>query len=311
MTISFQQERTEMIKVLYVMGEGRSGSTLLDLLLGQFDEFSSLGEMQYFWQRGLVNNEKCSCSRSFGECDFWQSIMHIFKYSYLVEKTNDVNVLISPSKYIKNKGWQISDKRKKEIQEILLQLYTKIQVMNGSNVLIDSSKEYLYFNILNGIPEIEISVIHLVRDPRAVTFSWMSKKERNQDGYKYMIRLSSFQSATHWLYRNCMAHIAKRNVKNYKLIKYEYFVLNPKAMISMILTEFKYEVSNKDAFLEGGVVNPLNSHVVAGNPARLSKEPLIIKLDERWRQGLDFFDRLKVSVICMPLMFIYGYSLFK
>lgn len=39
------------VKVLYVIGWGRSGSTILDNVLGQLDGCFSTGELHYFWER--------------------------------------------------------------------------------------------------------------------------------------------------------------------------------------------------------------------------------------------------------------------
>ena len=44
--------------VLYVAGAGRSGSTLLDNLLGQIPGFFSAGELRYVWERGLIDGRQ-------------------------------------------------------------------------------------------------------------------------------------------------------------------------------------------------------------------------------------------------------------
>src|SRR5205823_1051409 len=49
-------------KVLYIAGPGRSGSTVLDQVLGELPGFVSTGELQALWQRGLVERRPCGCS---------------------------------------------------------------------------------------------------------------------------------------------------------------------------------------------------------------------------------------------------------
>jgi len=44
----------EKIKVVYIGGVGRSGSTLIDLLAGQADGFFSVGEIIWIWQRNCL-----------------------------------------------------------------------------------------------------------------------------------------------------------------------------------------------------------------------------------------------------------------
>ncbi|MGH2812195.1 MAG: hypothetical protein ACRDI1_05730, partial [Actinomycetota bacterium] len=62
------------VRVLYIGGAGRSGSTLLDLMLGQLPGFFAAGELKYVWDRGLLRNELCGCGSSFRECPFWTAV---------------------------------------------------------------------------------------------------------------------------------------------------------------------------------------------------------------------------------------------
>ena len=45
-----------MTDVLYLLGKGRSGSTLLSMALGELDGFFAAGELRFFWRRGLVED---------------------------------------------------------------------------------------------------------------------------------------------------------------------------------------------------------------------------------------------------------------
>ena len=56
------------VRVLFIGGLGRSGSTLLDRMLGQLDGVWSVGELVHIWQRGLQENNLCGCGRRFRDC---------------------------------------------------------------------------------------------------------------------------------------------------------------------------------------------------------------------------------------------------
>jgi hypothetical protein len=59
------------VKVLYVAGLGRSGSTILANTLGQVEGFFSGGELNFIWKHALIENRLCGCGRPARECPFW------------------------------------------------------------------------------------------------------------------------------------------------------------------------------------------------------------------------------------------------
>src|SRR4051794_25472795 len=69
--------RTSPIRLIYIAGMSRSGSTLLDRLLGTSGTAVSLGEVAHLWGRGLVNGQLCGCSQPVPDCQFWAGILSI------------------------------------------------------------------------------------------------------------------------------------------------------------------------------------------------------------------------------------------
>ena len=67
-------DRTDGWRVLYVGGWGRSGSTLLDRMLGQVPKVISVGEVREIFQRGCVENRLCGCGVHFLDCSFWSAV---------------------------------------------------------------------------------------------------------------------------------------------------------------------------------------------------------------------------------------------
>src|SRR5258706_786037 len=62
------------VRVLFIGGMGRSGSTLLDRMLGSAPGVVSVGELRKFWRRGVVTNELCGCGQPIRECPFWRDV---------------------------------------------------------------------------------------------------------------------------------------------------------------------------------------------------------------------------------------------
>jgi hypothetical protein len=66
---------SDRVKVLYIAGSGRSGSTILDNTLGQIDGFFSVGELRYIWERGLIEDRLCGCGERVHQCPFWAAAL--------------------------------------------------------------------------------------------------------------------------------------------------------------------------------------------------------------------------------------------
>src|SRR5262245_21004542 len=62
------------VRVLFIGGLGRSGSTLLERLLCEMPGVAAMGEVVHLWQRGLADGERCACGRAFGQCPFWTRV---------------------------------------------------------------------------------------------------------------------------------------------------------------------------------------------------------------------------------------------
>jgi hypothetical protein len=72
--VSTAPTEEEPVKVAFIGGWGRSGSTLLASMLGEVPRMTPVGELRYIWERGLHDDELCGCGERFGECPFWQAV---------------------------------------------------------------------------------------------------------------------------------------------------------------------------------------------------------------------------------------------
>jgi hypothetical protein len=64
-----------MLKLIYITGYGRSGSTILDILLGQHEEIFGMGELSTMCRHVWLNNEYCACGARIQACAVWASVM--------------------------------------------------------------------------------------------------------------------------------------------------------------------------------------------------------------------------------------------
>src|SRR5512146_3068683 len=63
-------------KLLFIAGDGRSGTTLVARLLGELDNYFNAGEMlQHFFDEKMHKRDMpCGCNRRAAECEFWCDI---------------------------------------------------------------------------------------------------------------------------------------------------------------------------------------------------------------------------------------------
>ena len=63
------------LNLLVVVGTTRSGSTLLDVLLGDTPSLFVGGEPNMIWERGYLREQPCSCGEPVQRCEFWSEVM--------------------------------------------------------------------------------------------------------------------------------------------------------------------------------------------------------------------------------------------
>ena len=60
--------------IIYIGGYGRSGSTVLDIVLGDHPELHSLGEFQNFFNIFHDPGMKCPCGQAYAACPEWSRV---------------------------------------------------------------------------------------------------------------------------------------------------------------------------------------------------------------------------------------------
>ncbi len=60
--------------VVYIAGSGRSGSTLLDRMLGQMPGVTAIGELAQLWRPGELDKLVCGCGTPVRSCPFWSRV---------------------------------------------------------------------------------------------------------------------------------------------------------------------------------------------------------------------------------------------
>jgi hypothetical protein len=305
--------RDDKVKVLYIAGGWRSGSTLLDNVLGQIEGFFSGGEIVHVWEENFLEDRVCGCGAAFRECPVWRRVTgeaygdadlvdaeEMVRLLYSSVRTRHVPLMLMPG------GRALLKARLRWYLDNLENLYQGIGSATGSRVVVDSSKAPLYGYMLETIPSIDLYVVHLVRDPRAVAYSWLRKKWQPDKGFSLPI-YSPVRSALTWDVMNLIIEcFRRRSPGRYLKVRYEDFMNDPKETVGRILDLVQKEVPPLP-FLADHRVELGTNHTVSGNPVRFMTGTVELKLDDEWQEKMKRSDKNTVTGLTLPLLFRYGY----
>lgn len=171
------------MKIIAISGSGRSGSTLLSLLLSQEPHVFNLGQLRHLW-RSFNDHETCSCGETLPQCPI---------YGDLVATSEELHergkAFIKDAANFADWGDAESRQNLREqhatflagIHALLHNIANKTQASH----FVDSSKipeMALAFDLLE---DVELYLLNLVRDPRAVVCSWHKKKNSYSAAVRY------------------------------------------------------------------------------------------------------------------------------
>jgi hypothetical protein len=302
------------IRILYIGGFGRSGSTLLERTLSRVDGFCAVGEVRHIWDRSFAGNQLCGCGQAFRDCAFWRAVAHAaFGGFDLIDAERMVRLKqqVDRTRYIPSALAQWPARYRECFSEyafMLGRLYRAIRDVSGCRVIIDSSKEPSYAFVLRALPGVDLSILHLIRDSRAVAFSWLKKKQRPEVHWKHelMARYSPVSSAIHWVTFNTLMHGGRAAAPRYLRLHYEDFARAPETVVRRVLTWIGAGTAALSG-VDGHTLAAGIDHTASGNPMRFERGAVTIKSDEEWRTRMAGRDRLLVTLGTLPLLLAYGY----
>jgi len=299
-----------LIDVIFIAGSGRSGSTLLDRVLGTLPNASSYNELRAIPKRGLGENQRCACGNSFRICEFWSRVIKISEIdndsaSTLIEQQLTVDRLSAFLKIFLGIGGKKFKHNLEQYQNQLSRLYHAIAAVSGRPVLIDSTKIATHALILSGIPGVRLHILHLVRDARDVASAWKKRKYDPGTGEPMRYMSPLFVSFS-WLVENLFAGMLKHRAP-YHRVRYEDFISNPQHVLDEICDNIEPLRGSSVKLTNGNIADLGIVHAISGNPDRFSTGPTIIRMSAPSRQWLEYLPRAMATLIGLPLLFRYGY----
>lgn len=297
--------------VIYIVGDNRSGSTLLDYLLLNHPETVSIGEvhsLDTFFKKegiGMIFDWKCTCGSHVHECEFWSKIIEevSFDDTYKLKPNLSVSKLSKFSRLFKLLKMVISSQSKaiskrlnepvfieegKQIAINRWKIYDAVAKISGRSIIIDSSKSAEEAYLIYKQRPKNIRIILLERNIWEVALSKYNRIKGFDKKVKDYFGIKT-KSIYHHIFFSFIAFKINRQIINEiqrntqekvtKRIKYLNLTENTQQQIEDLcsfigLTKFKaplYTNESKEKI-----------HAIAGSPSRSVKKR--IQPDIRWKK---------------------------
>ncbi len=284
------------LNIIYLMGAGRSGTTILASLLNANNNIVTVGEMHQFLEH-IIHNKKCSCGSLLNTCKVWSPITkdyfnqnkeELIKLQKYLEKIESHKRI--PISFFK------SDKKYIKFQE---EIFSKIHKKHQSRYYLDSAKYISRALQLKKSNKLKIKIIYVVRDVRGVINSFSKQVQTNKNPLAtiiYYIIINFFGQLSAWIYK-----------KDVLKIKYEDLIENSSQTIAKISDFLEEDLSDiidvveKEKFIEV-------PHIIGGN--RLKSEKRIkLRKDLAWKKNLTRAKQIIYYFLSLPFMLLNKYKL--
>lgn len=307
-------------RVVYLAGLGRSGSTLLERLLGEMPGACPAGEVVHLWLRGIRQGERCACGQPLPCCPFWTQVGQAAFggwHQVDVDRIIRLRARVDRSRFLPHLASAALRRRLQpaldEYVRYYQRLYAAIGQVSGAPVVIDSSKHASLAFCLRSNPGLDLRVIHLVRDPRAVAYSWGKAVDRPEAASgSQMPTYPPASAALRWNLQNSALQLLSQLGTPTLRVRYEDFTAAPAATLGRIAAFAGLPAGPEFSFLDtddhGRWWADLGAtHTAAGNPMRFTTGRIAIRHDDTWQTAMMAGSRRTVTALTLPLLTRYGY----
>jgi hypothetical protein len=306
-------ERTRRLRLVYVLAASHSGSTLLSMLLGSHPDLCTVGELKAVIHED-INRYQCSCGELIRQCPFWARINALMRKSGFAfdisEPYTDVKAIRSPYvrrllrplhrgawlEHLRDAALRCSPTWRREYPRVQARTAALIRAvfhLTGANIIVDSSKYALRLKYALRNPALDVQVVRLIRDGRAVALTY------RVDDHRPSMR----KCAEEWRRSNEEAEelLGRVAPARWTEVRYEELCADPRATMQRL---FRFiDVAPGPVNLD---FRSRSRHVV-GNWMRL-QETTEIKRDDRWKTMLSAEDLAEFDAVAGDTNRHYGYE---
>jgi len=305
-------EAADRPRLVFLLGATRSGSTVLNAILGAHPSVVAVGELFHLLRLDHGDPRVCACGKEVGACELWGRVLDGWRkrqpdldtaaYLLAQDRFERYRRLLGILGQARRPSAEFS--RYARWTAALIEATAEI---SGRSVVADSSKHppRALALILSGAARPVL--IHVVRDPRGVAWSKV-KYLRRPWGHPWLNRPLPLaaRTALDWVGINLFAeHLMRLDGIRSLRVRYEDLVDDPRTELSRIGKVTGLDLSRLAADLAAGTTL-VYGHIVAGNRARFRPGRQLAK-DLDWSASSPRWMRVLVWSVTAPVARRYGY----
>lgn len=300
------------IPLVYILSNGRSGSTLLDLLLGSAPGAWTVGEAQLLPWELKEPQAPCGCGQPISECGFWSDV---------IPELRDAEIEYPINLFRERRGsgqvlrWRlvvdllrgkVARSRQQAVEQygranaVLFRAVREAARERGDREvrwLIDASKDPYRLLWLTESGLFDLRVIHLTKSAPAFVYSTV--RPELPRGIRKTVRM-----AGRWVIENglmiqmCRAAFGVNETRH---LRYEDLAGRPDDVRDVLGNWLGLDFPN----WEGHTFRAYDNHAIAGNKMRW--EDTEVRLDSRWKRNMPFLHKNISRIFGAPLSGSLGY----
>ncbi len=235
------------INLISIFCAPKSGSTLLEILLGSHKLITSIGERRF-------ELKKCNCEKSLYDCNFWKKI------SSKLPNKNALEILVDNKDDIKSNI---------EVFEVMLNY-------SNTNFILESSKSSKFIDkCIKNDQSFNLNIVTLVRDP--IDLVQIQKKKRIINNYK---KGSTIIKTSFFVFLYYLKQL-KYLKKTFHIIYYDEFMKDPISELNSI-----YKKLNLDP-ISDLKINNYDIHSLGGSFAKTRNYNILRRENLNYLTGLE------------------------
>jgi len=303
-----------MARLVYIMGLGRSGSTILDIVLGNHGDIKGCGQLAEGVTKAFPNGNLCACGDGANECTFWSDVRERYvgstgdgDFSALASLQEEIEPYSNFLKLLLNRV----PRETLEMYGVRIgALINAISAASGNSIVLDSSKNPCRALAILRCKSVDLHLIHLTRDCRGFV---QSRKKRQKilsaPGAAVHSKVRpAWRSCLAWNFVNVLSlatlfSYRRKTGRRGVVVTYEDFTADPENTLRRIGAALDVDFQEPLARIMRGDALELD-HRLECNRVGFSADVKLRRQDE-WKSKLSAADRLTFYVLSGPLASYY------